>query len=332
MQNWWFAAAAVGAAAAFGTSTHLKHLSASGVPDAQTLHPTALGRFIRVTLAHRLWLGGIGADVVGLSLQLLALHLGPLATVQPLLVLGLLFALLLRQGHHRQLRLDELGWVLLVTASLAGFLVLSGTASSSHTTETDHGPAIGAAVTGFVLATVCVLLGRQHRGRGRAAALLGVTVGVFYATTAALLKALTNIVVADPISILWSWQLYTVLVLGAAGLLLNQLAFQAGPLAASLPATATIDPLLSVVIGVWVFDEHFRHGVGADPALAVLLLSLGIGVIQLARTCARDQPSEQPQRLAPVLAGADTRPRSRGTANQRPRREDRMAAVAGQET
>lgn len=288
MQDWGFVPAGVCAALAFGTSTHLKYLSAGDVPDAQTLHPTAVGRFIRATLAHRLWLGGIGADLVGLVLQLVALHLGPLAAVQPLLVLGLPFALLLRQRHHGRLRLDELGWVLLVTASLAGFLVLSGAAAARSKATADHGPAIAAAATGFGLAIACVLLGRRHRGRGRAAALLGVTVGIVYATTAALLKALTNIVVSEPVSIFWSWQLYAVLAVGASGLLLNQLAFQAGPLTASLPAVATVDPLLSVVIGVWVFDERLHHGPGTDTLLAVLLLALGIGVIQLARTCATE--------------------------------------------
>jgi len=46
------------------------------------------------------------------------------------------------------------------------------------------------------------------------------------------------------------------------------MAFQAGPLAASLPATATTDPLVSVVLGVVVFDERLR------PGVVPLLLSL----------------------------------------------------------
>jgi len=81
---------------ALAVSSSLKHLSAGQVPDAQDLGARSLGRFIRATLAHPLWLGGIGADVVGLSLQVLALHLGALAVVQPLLISGLLFALVLR--------------------------------------------------------------------------------------------------------------------------------------------------------------------------------------------------------------------------------------------
>jgi len=56
-------------------------------------------------VSHRLWLAGILADTGGLGLQVYALHLGALAVVQPLLVIGLLFALALNHvtsgGHVR---------------------------------------------------------------------------------------------------------------------------------------------------------------------------------------------------------------------------------------
>ena len=84
--------------------------------------------------------------------------------------------------------------------------------------------------------------------------------GAIYAATAALLKALSDIAVRSPLHILISWQLYVVIALGAVGLLLNQLAFQAGPITASLPATASVDPLLSIVIGVAVYDERIHRG------------------------------------------------------------------------
>lgn len=82
---------------------------------------------------------------------------------------------------------------------------------------------------------------------------------------------------------LTSWQLYTVLLLGAAGLLLNQLGFQAGPLTASLPAIATLDPLLSIAIGVVIYDEQLREGIPAALGLTALLLVLGVAVIALTR-------------------------------------------------
>lgn len=83
---------------------------------------------------------------------------------------------------------------------------------------------------------------------------------------------------------LTGWQLYTALALGATGLFLTQAAFQAGPLTASLPAISTVDPLLSIAIGVLVYDEHLRRGPLAGAALLLLMLALAVAIVQLGRT------------------------------------------------
>ena len=237
-------------------------------------------------------MGGIVGDVVGLSLQLVALHLGALAVVQPLLVSGLLFALILRQRTRRYTSHREIGWAVLVTLCLAGFLLLAGTAHQPVSNE----PAdrIPAAVIGVLLAIGCVLLGRRQSPGSRSAALLGVAVGTIYAATAALLKALTGIALHGPVALVTSWQLYPVAVAGASGLLLNQLAFQAGPLAASLPAISTVDPLLSIALGVIIYDEQIRHGPTAGVGLAALFLALGVAIIQLARAGIAAPTSSEP--------------------------------------
>lgn len=233
----------LGAAFAFAAASLFKHISAGQVPDAQGLRPGQVGGFVWATVAHPLWLAGVGCDVAGLALQIVAPHLGSLAVVQPLLVSGLLFALVLRpRFEHRRITRPQLAWAVVLSAALGGFLLVAGTGHTAAGRESvDRLPAIVAGVLGAVLASGCIELGRRHRGQARSAALLGVAVGVIYAATAALLKAVTDIAVPALLDVLGSWQLYTVIALGIGGLLLNQLAFQAGPIAASLPATATID-------------------------------------------------------------------------------------------
>lgn len=283
-------------ALAFATSSTVKHVSAHQVPDAQDLRVRSVGRLVAATVRNRYYLLGIAADAVGLTLQLLALHLGALGVVQPLLITGLLFALLLRQATRRRVSPREIAWALVLTVSLAGFLVLAGTAQSSGASETaDRVPAVVAAVAGLLLAGTCVVLGRRQSRAGRSAALLGVAVGATYAGTAALLKTLTSIALEGPLALLTSWQLYTVLVVGAGGLVLNQLAFQAGPLAASLPAIASVDPLASIALGVVVYDERIRHDLASGLGLGALLLLLGVAVIQLARL---GNPADEPSRTA----------------------------------
>ncbi len=284
--EWLVVAFGLAAAFAFAMSSSLKHVSAGHVPDAQSLHPGKLARLVRATLAHPLWLGGIGCDVLGLALQILALHLGALVVVQPLLISGLVFALVLRQRfEHHQVNAAQIGWAILLSGALAGFLLLATTGVPPPAAgSADRLPAVTAGVLGLLLTAGCVELGRRQQSDARSAVLLGAAVGVVYAATAALLKSLSYIAVRAPVHLLISWQLYTLIAAGAAGLLLNQLAFQAGPITASLPATATVDPLLSIVIGVAVYDEHIRRGPADGTVLIALLLLLGAAVIQLTRS------------------------------------------------
>jgi hypothetical protein len=273
------------AALVFALSSSLKHVSARKLPDAQTMRLGILAKFARATIAHPLWLAGIACDGVALTLQAWALHIGALAVVQPMLASGLVFAVMLRQLHaHHHITRREVGWTIVLSCALGLFLALA-TAGNPGTVSggVDRTPAIVSGAVGLLLTATCVELGRRQRHAGRTAALLGVAVGVIYAATAAVLKAVTDIIARHPADLLLSWQFYALVVVGGAGLLLNQLAFQAGPLVASLPATATVDPLLSIVVGVSVYDEHIRSGPGSGITLAALLLVLGVAVIQLAR-------------------------------------------------
>lgn len=290
--------ASVGSAAFFAVSTTLKHRSAGHVPDAQQLTPTQLGRFIGSTVTHRLWLGGIAADVGGLGLQVYALHVGALAIVQPVLISGLLFSLLLNHATaDTRISRREFSWAAVLAASLVGFLAVSGvsnkTTTNGATHGADHGPAISAAALVVVIAAVLITLARRVP-RGLAASMLGVTVGFCYAATASLIKSCSNIAVAGGLlDVLTSWQLYLLIAVGAAGMLLNQLAFQAGPLTASLPAIATVDPILSVAIGVWVYDERLNHSPLATVGDIALLLLLSLATIMLSRITAETEQVEQ---------------------------------------
>ncbi|MDQ1722329.1 MAG: hypothetical protein QOI26_2063 [Pseudonocardiales bacterium] len=295
--HWLVVVLSLGSALAFAVSTNLKHSSATQVPDVSRLRVGALARFVAATLSHRLWLAGIVADAIGLGLQVVALHLGALAVVQPLLISGLLFSLLLRRRQGRPVTGAEVRWALVLTGCLVAFLSLAGTgASRAGGDGPDRLPAVVAAAAGVGLALACLVLAHRRRPAADAAALIGVAVGIVYAATAALLKGLTDQVVKGPLTALTSWQLYTVVVVGAIGLFLSQLAFQAGPLTASLPAIATVDPLLSIVVGVLVYDEHIHRGPWSGLGLVVLMALLGASVIQLGKVDTdldADAPAQQ---------------------------------------
>ncbi len=274
----------LGSAAFFSVATALKHRSAGKLARVHHFRPAELVGFAAATLRHPFWLGGILADVGGLGLQVLALHIGALTVVQPVLVSAVLFALIL--GHWvagTQISRPEVVLGAVLVLSVAGFLIVSG-AATAQADQTGRLPAILAAAASLVVVIGCLAASRRATARKlgsrRAAALLGVAVGTIYAGTAALIKASTDLAQDGPAALLTSWQLYALLVAGAVGVFLAQMAFQAGPLAASLPATATIDPLVSVILGVVVFDERLRPGV-VPLLLSVLFLVLMSAAVAL---------------------------------------------------
>jgi hypothetical protein len=262
--------AALVAAALFAVASALQHRSTSGNTTVDGIHGRTVARFVRQTVAHPLWLAGTLADAGGLAFHALALHSGTLTLVQPLLVTGLVFALPLRQLiDHRTPDRREVVTAAILTVGLVSFL-LAATPPGASAKAADPIPTAVTAAVSVLVVGVCLRVGRRGTGT-QAATALGFGAGLAFATVAALLKATTDTLSHGLAAVVTSWPLYGVITVGAVGLVLNQLAFQAGPLRSSLPAISIVDPVASVIIGIAVYDERLRAG----------LLSMGAGLLGL---------------------------------------------------
>ena len=271
------------AAFAFAVSAVLKHSTATRVPQLAGFTVRQLWHFGVATVLHPLWLLSLVADLAGVVLQVVALHVGAISVVQPLLSLGLLFALLLRHVEARTIPGAEVRWALLLILTLIGFLFVSGISSVNAKFETvDRLPASIAAAIGIVVITGCVVLARRAHTMQWRTTSLGIAVGILYAINAALLKTCTQKFEHGIPTLVTSWAPYAVIVVGVSGILLCQLAYQAGPLVASQPTIAVVDPLASVVIGIVVYDETLRHGWWVFPAMVVLLGLMSVAISRLA--------------------------------------------------
>lgn len=272
--------AAVVAAFLFAAANALLHRSAGLVEEVT--RSSQLGHFIANTARHPVWLLGMLANVTGFGLHALALNEGPLTLVQPLLVTGVVFALPLRRAleGRRPVR-AELLWAAALAAGLGVFL-LSATPAEGPSAAPDPLPTVLALVGVGGGIAVCALLGWRADGE-RSAAVLGVATGLAFAGTAGLLKEVMAQLGHGLLSVFAGWPLYGLAVAGICGLLLNQLAFQAAPLRASLPAITTVDPIVSLIIGVAVFDEPFRHSVPALSGEVAGLVLVVAAVVALTR-------------------------------------------------
>lgn len=276
---------ALGAAVLFASGTALQYKAARPLPSTGVAGSRVITDTLRSVLGSGRWMVGTAVLAAGLGMHAFALHEAPLTLVQPLLILGVLFALPASQyAGGPPVGAADLRWAVLLVAGIAAFLVTS-TPTSQPTKDIDGGPALSAFAISSLGVLLCVGLARRRRGP-LAATAVGAAAGIAFGGSAALIKVCTNVASGGPLALLSSWQLYALVLVGGTGLLLSQLSYRAGPMTASLPAINTLNPLVSVLIGWAVFDERFRTGAGPVAIEALSLLVALTATIVLSRRAA----------------------------------------------
>jgi drug/metabolite transporter (DMT)-like permease len=221
------------------------------------------------------WAGTLGA-VGGYVFQALALAHGSLLLVQPLLVSSLLFVLPLGARFSNQhVRARDWWWALVLITALTVF-VLVGQPREGH--YRPPVPAWSVALIGSVpVVIVCVLAARRMVGRPRAM-LLGTAVAVLLGMIAVLTKVSTHrLAVRGWHGLLTVPAPYLLVVLVVAVTVLQQSAFHAGALQASVPIMLVGEPVVAVLLGVVILGEHLVvRGAGA------LILTLAVAAMTAA--------------------------------------------------
>ena len=251
---------ALAAAICFALASAVQQRAAKQEKPHRTLDPRLLLR-----LLHRpMWLASWAPDVGGSVLQALALRFGPLSLVQPILVSGLFLAIPLEAGlDRRRPPARDLLAVGTGAVGLAAFLVVAQPRSGVPDPSRRAWLAVLAGSAATVMA--CVLVARTAAETVRGT-MLGIATGVLAGLTAALVKVGITRFSEHPAEVFTDWHLYALIPVGLAALLLNQNAFQSGPLAAPLTALTLTDPVVSTVIALTAFHERLAIG---GPRLAV---------------------------------------------------------------
>ncbi len=268
---------ALGAAMLFAVASVLQQRAASEAPGAEKLHPGLMWHLVR----RPMWLLGYAADWAAYGLQAIALGLGSLLVVQPLLVTGLLFSLPFAARWSGR-RLGPHDWIAAIAlcAGLAAFLLIG-----NPTGGRDRAPFVDWAVAGGFVAGIgvaAVATALRYRGAVRAT-LLALATGVAYGLTAGLTKTSVSLLGDGIGTFLTHWEPYALVVFASVGMWLNQEAFQSGELRASLPALDVGEQIVAAVIGVTVLKEQIQaHGILDWFLIAVALAAMAYGVIVLA--------------------------------------------------
>ncbi len=240
-------------------------------------------RVVGYLFHNPLWLFGWVALAGAFLFQALALHDGLVSVVQPLLVTELVFALALRRFWiHQSIR--GITWVAaaLTCLGLAVFIV-AGEPEGGHPTPTSQHWVVAAVTCGAGAAVLAVAA--RWGSPGRRAALYAAASATIWALEATIIKATTDTLTQFGVAGMFTrWPVYALAVGGAAGTILQQVALHVGPLRVSQPFLVIVDPIVSIALSVWLFDERFKPGAGVLAVAAIAFAVMCVGVVFLTQT------------------------------------------------
>jgi drug/metabolite transporter (DMT)-like permease len=266
--------AAIAAALVFGIATVADQRSTKRVRRRRTLSPRIFADLAR----QPLWLASVGGTVVGFVLQVVALRFGPLALVEPLLVLDLLFAVMISSWLRKRWDPVLLGGVAATALGIAGFLVIAQPSSGKASVSFLAVLPLGAGLAVAVLAC----LGVAARSQQLRPLALALACGINYGVAAFLVKLVVSDVSGGLPGLLIDWPIYALAVVGPLGFLLNENAFQQGTLLAPVLSIITAsDPIISIALaGLWLDEKLNSTPAGmVGQAAALILMITGIVVV-----------------------------------------------------
>lgn len=266
------------AAMSFAGAALLQQRAARAVPERLSLRPALFLALLR----RPVWLCGVAAMVGGYLFQAVALGFGPVALVQPIVATELAFAVPLSIiAGHRRAGLREWAGTILTVAGVGAFLA----AATPSPGTSDPGTLLWIVLLlpALTLMAAIATLAARRRGPVRAG-LLAVDAAIAFGLLAVLTKTVAHLVGEGAPSLLTRFEPYAIVVIGILGFLCSQSAYQAAPLAASLPFVVVVEPAIAVVLGATILGE----GIGL-AGVAALVEACGVlagvtGVILLTRS------------------------------------------------
>ncbi len=270
----------------------VRQRAAQNVPADEGMSGTMITALVRRPLW---WAGTVGA-VAGYVFQAVALAHGSLLLIQPLLVSSLLFALpLSARLCHQRISATQWGWATLLTAALAVF-VLVGQPREGHNRSALPAWTLALVVT-VPLLVVCLVAASRAVGRARAM-LLGVAVAVLLGMIAVLTKICTHrYAVGGWHGLLTVPAPYVLVGLAVVVTVVQNSAFHAGALQASVPIMLVGEPVVAVLLGIAVLGEHLTVGRSTALELPVAVAAMAAAAVALSRSQAievQSHPGREP--------------------------------------
>ncbi len=279
------ASASLAAAACYSVSDVVEQRKAAAAPPETSLRIALLWHLAK----QPIWWLAIAVDIGGFGMQAVALGIGQIVFVQPLLLMSLPMSLVLghRVGSHVLSR-GDVGWAVVFVAALSAFLIIGDPTGdvSQRSLSVWLLPLVIVACLTIVVMTVSHRIGAVARSLA-----LGLAAGMLFGVSSTLMKSFAHLIAQDGWRMLAHWEPYVMAVAVSLGFLVMQSAFQAGDLRTSLPTVNLSEPVVAGLLGILVLQERFQAKGPIETALLVVsVIVMVLGTVRLARSAAADDP------------------------------------------
>lgn len=286
----WAVLFALCAAMSNALATVLQRIGVEEVPaDARSS-----SKLMASVLSRPVWFVGLLFAAASFLLQALALSLGDLSSVQPVMVTELVFLMaVLGFWFRRPLGWSEWSGAIITAFGLGVFLSVSAPSGGGLRPDIySWGLVLSAAAGGVVLSLALT----RFRSRSWRAAWFGTAGGICFALTAATLKISSDYVARQGIGhLFFHWQPYAVAATGLLGLIIVQHSLQAGSIAASQSALLIVNPVASILIGTLLFGDRLQTAGGREVVDVLALIVMFIGLFLLAHSPLIASPENEEQ-------------------------------------
>ncbi len=215
------------------------------------------------------WLFGSLILLVGYATQGIALGSGRLVVVQPLLVMTVVFALPLGYWITQQfvVRRQVLGAVVIIAGLVLFVLVGDPDSGVSSAPAIEY---LGAIVAVCIPSALLVFYGTRASPAGKAA-MFGISAGLLFGLSASFAKTTIDQLSDGILDALSHPEAYALLGFGLAAFGIQQLSLSTGQFAPAMAAVAVANPVISVILGIVLFQESLTR-----PAWHVLVAALAL--------------------------------------------------------
>lgn len=249
------------------------------------------------------WLLGLLCVLAGAAFHLVALTMAPVAVVQPIGILAVVWSVMMAARIHGHTISGKIWTAVAVTVvGVVGFTIFSALFATGKKEGFSIGPVVISFVIVCIVCAVLTLIARTAPPWTKA--MLSSTVGaIFYGLASGMMKSAMNLVQHHDFS-LTDWRVIVVILLMITcyvlGVWMIQQGYASGPAEITVGTMTTVDPFVAVVFGLIVLGEGAGMGIG--PVLGMVVF-FGLAVWGVARLSMEhpDAVAEREKRAAEAV-------------------------------